>query len=183
MPPVEVSLNYVDIILLVPLALGLVRGLFKGFIREVLGLAALVLGIGASYYYAGDLASYLRVSYTSAGQWLDILAYLMVFTLTVIVVNLMARYLTSVSKMLALGLVNRLVGGLFGLAKVMLVLMLILHLFGPWLVDWRQQIPEWKNSIVYDLLEEYSVIPGSLFDEAAEKVESPDFDFPTLETP
>lgn len=177
------SLNYVDIILLGPMAIGMVRGLFKGFIKEVLGLAAIVLGIGASYYYSGELAEYLRISFEDAGKWLDILSYLIIFSVTVIVVNLLARYLTSVSKLIALGLVNRIAGGMFGLAKVILVMMLFLHLFGTWFTDWRNDVPEWKNSIVYDLIEEYSVIPGSLFDKAAEEIEERDWDFPTLETP
>lgn len=177
------SLNYVDIILLVPMAVGLVRGLFKGFIKEVLGLAAIVLGIAASYYYSDDLAEYLRISFEDAGKWLDILSYLIIFSITVIGVNLLARYLTSVSKMIALGFVNRIAGGVFGLAKVILIMMLFIHLFGAWFTDWRSGVPEWEESSVYDLVEEYSVIPGSLFDKATEEFEQRDWDFPTLETP
>ena len=177
------SLNYIDIILLVPMAVGLIRGLFKGFIKEVLGLAAIVLGIAAAYFYAGPLADYLRSSLEDAGQWLDILSYIIVFSLSVILVNLIARYLTSVTKLLALGLVNRLAGGIFGLAKVLLILMLIIHLFGHWLQDWRSTVPEWRESSVYSLIEEYSVIPGSLYDKAAEELDKKEWDFPTLETP
>ncbi len=71
------SLNYIDIILLVPMAVGLVRGLFRGLIREVLSLAAIIVGILASYYYADDLSSYLRVTFSDAGDWLEIVSYLM----------------------------------------------------------------------------------------------------------
>jgi membrane protein required for colicin V production len=177
------SLNYVDIILLVPMAIGLVRGLFKGFIKEVLGLAAIVLGIAASYYYSEELASYLRTSFENAGNWLEILSYIIIFSVTAIGVNLLARYLTSVSKLLALGVVNRIAGGVFGLAKTLLILMLVIHLFGHWLADWRAEVPQWKNSVVYDLIDEYSVIPGSFFDKAAEELEENQWDFPTLETP
>lgn len=177
------SLNYVDIILIVPMAFGLIRGLFRGFIREVLGLAAIAIGIAASYFYAAELAAYLRISFPNTGQWLDMLSYLMIFTLVVIVINLLARYLTNVSRLLALGLINRIAGGLFGLCKVLLILMLTLHLFGPWLENWRNQVPKWKQSSVYDLLEEYSIIPGSLFAKASEVLDNESFDFPTIETP
>ncbi len=177
------SLNYVDIILLLPMLFGLVRGLFKGFIREVLGLTAIVLGIAASYYYADDLASYLRISLPDAGAWLDIVSYATIFTLTLIAMNLIARYLTKVSKLMALGLINRLAGGIFGFAKIVLILMLILYLFGPWLSNWRAQVPEWKNSGVYDVLEENSMIPGDLYEKARESIHQEEFDFPTIETP
>ena len=177
------SLNYIDIILLVPLAIGLVRGLFKGFIKEVFGLLAIVLGILVSYFYADDLAAYLRTSFENAGSWLDILSYLITFSLTALAINLLAKYLTNLSKLMALGLINRLVGGLFGFLKVLLIFMLIIHLFGPWLENLRKQSPEWQKSKVYELIYDYSFIPGSLFEQAAEKIEEQEFDFPTLETP
>jgi membrane protein required for colicin V production len=177
------GLNYIDIILSVPMAIGMVRGLFKGFIKEVLGLTGIILGIAASYYYSGDLAAYLRISLENAGKWLDIISYLVLFSVTVIGVNLLARYLTSVSQMIALGLVNRIAGGMFGLAKVILVMMLIIHLFGHWFAHLRGNFPIWQESSVYDLLEEYSIIPGNLFEKAAEEFEDKNLDFPTLETP
>lgn len=177
------SLNYVDIILLVPVAVGLVRGLFRGLIKEVLSLAGLVLGVVVAYLYADLLAESFRNSFSTSGSWIDILSYIILFALTVIIVNLLAKYLTSVSKVLALGFLNRLAGGAFGMLKVLLILMLILHLFGPWLAQWRKEVPEWKKSQVYDLLEEYSFIPGDLFDKASEEIEQKEWDFPTIETP
>ena len=45
-------MNYLDIILIIPLAYGLVQGLRKGLIKEIAGLLAIILGIYLARYFS-----------------------------------------------------------------------------------------------------------------------------------
>ena len=53
------SLNWLDILILVPLLAGLVRGLMRGFISEVMGLAVVMLGVLGSRLFASPCAACL----------------------------------------------------------------------------------------------------------------------------
>lgn len=153
-------LNYVDLLLLVPLAYGLIRGLFKGLIHELASLAAIVIGVFLAYHFSDELALYLSDKIDDDGTWIKILSYLLIFIGVAVVLQIVAYLITKMLKLLALGFVNRLLGGLFGFAKVLLIMLLLVYLLDPYVEDKRQENESWRNSLVYTELKRYSDLPG-----------------------
>ena len=116
----------IDIIIAIPLLFGLVRGLMRGFIIEIASLVALILGVfGAIHFsfYAEDL---LKENADLEGNTLSLAAFALTFIAIVIAIHLGARFLQKILQMAALGIVNRIAGGVFGLVKWVLMLSYIL---------------------------------------------------------
>ena len=119
-------MSYLDIIIALPLIYGIVRGVMRGLITEVLAIVGIILGIVVARIYAGDAAAWLQ----QVSQWdaniLRPIAAFVIFIVVALVCNLLAKLLTKLFKMIALGWMNRLAGGLFGAAKWILILAVII---------------------------------------------------------
>ena len=119
-------MSYLDIIILLPLIYGVIRGLMRGVVMEVFAIAGIILGIFVAKMFAGDAAAWLQ----QFSQWdislLRPIASFVIFLLVAIACNLLARLLTKLFKMIALGWINRLAGGLFGAAKWILIMAVII---------------------------------------------------------
>ena len=123
------SYNYLDIIIAIPLIWGCYIGFKKGLILELASLAALILGIyGAlnfSEYTAEKLKSHIEIS----ENWIGLLSYLITFLLIVIAIFMLAKVLDKMLRVIALGLVNRLLGLLFGFLKYTLIISVLIFIF------------------------------------------------------
>lgn len=158
-------MNLLDFLILAPLVFALARGIYKGLINELASLAALFLGIYVAYKYAGGLNTFLLKYIEEPGQWTLILSYTLIFIAVFLLIMLISRTLTKIAGMLALGLLNRLLGGLFGLIKMLMILFVIIHLTHPLLNKSAIQEKEFfKNSILYDKLVNYSSLIGRYMD-------------------
>jgi len=115
-------MNTFDILVSVSLAWGLINGLRKGFIIAVSRLLALGLGLVGAFLFSGKAAMYIAEHIQTSPQILNAIGFLILFVLIVIAVSALAKALTKVLKLAALGLINRLLGGFFGLLKWGLIL-------------------------------------------------------------
>jgi len=120
---------YLDLILVVPLLWGMMRGFKRGFIIEVCTLMALVLGVyGAATF--GDMgADYLVSSFHTDPGLSLVLSFAILFAAIVVLITLFGRVLERVIKLVALGLVNKLFGMAFGLAKFLLIISALLFIW------------------------------------------------------
>ena len=114
-------MNYIDVIILLVLLYGAVRGLIRGFAVELLGIAGLVLGGVCAVRYSGHVAGFLKDLFGMGDSYVGYVAWGLTFLLVVLLVALLARLFTRLLDAIALGLVNRLAGALFGAAKCFLV--------------------------------------------------------------
>lgn len=122
-------MNLVDVFIGVILLLGFYNGFRKGLIVELTSLLGLILGIFGAYYISKYHGLYI-------GQWLDwgdeylrITTFLVSFLLIVIIVSLIGKLITKLMDVVALGLINKVLGGLFGLLKFALFMSILLLLF------------------------------------------------------
>lgn len=122
-------MSKIDIILIIPLLWGAFMGFRKGLVLELASFVGLILGIyGAiklSDFTAEKLTEYVEVS----REWLGLLSFLITFILIVFSVFILAKILDKTLKMVALGLVNRLLGLVFGVLKYALILSVLLYFF------------------------------------------------------
>ncbi len=108
-------MNWVDIIIVIVLAIGLGKGLANGFVRGIFGIAALVLGIvvAAGNYEQVTEVLFSRLQIGAQGQM--ILGFLVVFVVVLILVSVVGRIIAKALKLASLGWMDRLAGGLLGL--------------------------------------------------------------------
>jgi membrane protein required for colicin V production len=119
-------MNSLDIILAIFLIIGLIQGLRKGFFIELASLVGLILGVVGAIYFSHIVAGFL-VSFTSwEEQTLNLVSFAVTFIGIVIIVSLIARILTKAADIVALGVLNKLMGSLFGLIKTAFFLSVLL---------------------------------------------------------
>ena len=115
-------MNIFDVIVLIILLYGLMMGLIKGFIIEVAGIIALILGVTGSFKFA----RILEVSLNSYVDWspktIQIASFIILFIIIIYAVSLLAKMITKTLKIIALGIINRIFGGIFGLLKWCVIL-------------------------------------------------------------
>lgn len=125
-------MNYIDIALGIFLAIGVFQGFRRGFLVELASLAGLLLGIYGAIYFSHYAAAFIH-KYTSWGEdTVELVAFITTFLVVLILVSMLAKALTKVAGFVALGMLNKLLGALFGLLKTALfasILLLILNSF------------------------------------------------------
>lgn len=176
-------MNYIDILLLLPLVYGLLRGLMRGLIKELASLAALIIGIFLAYHYSEDVEIFLAKYIENGEPWLQILSYVLIFAGVAIILYILSSFITKMINFMALGLVNRILGAAFGVAKILLIMLLLIFLLKPYIADIREKNEAWKNSIVYSELEKYSHLPGELLTKFQRETEETDPEDITPEAP
>lgn len=118
--------NALDLVLLLPLLLGAYSGWKKGLILEVFGLLALAGGIYGGIHFSDEVATWMQDSLEWDSEYLHVVAFAVTFIGIVVAVHFLARALSKVAKMAALGWLNRAAGALFSMAKVLLITSIVL---------------------------------------------------------
>ena len=122
-------MNVIDIVLGVILLFGLVRGLMKGFFVELASLVALIAGVYGAIHFSYILKNFLSDLVSWEEKYIELTAFALTFILIVVLISLMGKLLTKFSSLLALGLINRLLGAVFGFLKTAFLLSIIILFF------------------------------------------------------
>lgn len=122
-------MNVIDIIIGIILVFGLVRGLMKGFIVELAGLIAVIAGIYGALHFSYFMIDFLEKNVAWESETINILAFVLTFILIVVLVMIVGKLLTKFANLIALGILNRLLGGIFGLLKMGFLLSVVLLFF------------------------------------------------------
>lgn len=122
-------MNYFDYLLLLPVVYGLYRGFTKGLIIELASLVALVAGVYGAMHFSSFTFEYLSAFVEVETAYLQLASYGLTFLLIVLVITLTGKILTMLVKMVALGIVNRMMGAIFGGLKALLILSVLLMFF------------------------------------------------------
>jgi membrane protein required for colicin V production len=112
-------MNWLDIVFIVVLVATLVIGIVKGLVRQVIGLAAVIVGLVlASLYYAGIAEIFQKFVHDQLVS--NFLGFLVLFFCVLAVGALLSHFISKAMKG-PLAFVNRFFGGLFGLLKAILI--------------------------------------------------------------
>jgi membrane protein required for colicin V production len=126
-------MNPFDAIIIVILGFCLVRGLFRGLVKEVFSMAGVLGGFYASYSFYTLVAKRLSVL-ISNHSYLNILSFLIIFCTVLIAFNILGIIIKYLLNIAFLGWVDRMFGVAFGFTKgilVVSVLFLVLTAFLP----------------------------------------------------
>ncbi len=119
-------MHFFDVIALIIIILFALKGLKNGLIIELSSLIALLLGIIVAIKFSNVAAAWLSENLTS--QYVSVIAFILVFVFTVIVVHIVARIADKLMKAIALGWLNRLAGAVFGILKAAFLISILLIL-------------------------------------------------------
>lgn len=136
-------MSTLDVVLLLFLAWQGWRGYRLGLIQSVIKLVGWVLALWLGSQFARPVASSLA-SWVADPVGQRLLAFVLIVVLVLFMLAGVGLMLRSLVKALALGLLERWSGALFGVAKGVLVLLLVLGLTGHW---WSESLL-WQRSQV-----------------------------------
>ena len=149
-------MNYLDIIIVVPLLYGLIKGFSNGLIKEVTALVSLLVGV----YVAINFSLYLepKVADVLGGyeQFVSIIAFAILFLVSVFCVKAIGLMLEKLTKALALGIISRFLGGIFGLLKVVVIFSFLLFV----IIDYDEETfkKTKDDSVLYKPLSDISAM-------------------------
>ncbi|MDB9720281.1 CvpA family protein [Winogradskyella sp.] len=122
-------MSIIDIVLGALLLFGLIRGAMKGLFVEVASLVALVLGVYGAIHFSGFAAGFLESKVDWNEKTINIIAFAITFVIIVLAISLAGKALTKLADFAALGILNKLLGGVFGALKIGLILSVLLIVF------------------------------------------------------
>ncbi len=106
-------MNWLDIIIIVVIAITTLIGLKIGLIKAVLSLAGLIIGVILAGRYYVPLAE--QLAFISSATLAKIVAFAIILIAVMIIAGVLARLLKWAASVMMLGWVNRLGGAVFGL--------------------------------------------------------------------
>ncbi len=126
-------MNFFDIAVIIITGYCLVRGVFRGLIKEISSIVGVLGGFYAAYTYYGDLGK-LLARWISDTTYLNILSFLIIFVgifLVISIVGVIIKYILNIS---FLGWFDRICGALLGLIRgglIVCVIFILLTAFLP----------------------------------------------------
>ena len=125
-------MNPFDILIITILMYGLIRGIFRGLVREISSIVGVLGGFYAAYTYYPHVAGLIS-PWISDPAYLNIVSYMAVFSIVVVIVGILAVVIKYLLNIAYLGWVDRVCGALFGLLKGALVVCVLFIVFTAFL--------------------------------------------------
>lgn len=143
-------MTWLDIVILLPLLVGLVRGTMRGLITEIIAIAAVILGFIGAKIWGQTFSAWLLSQFTWPQPVCDAVAYALLFLGIAIALNIAGRLLSKLLKAIKLAWVNRLLGATFGIIKWGLIVLAIVFCVNKLDEQFKFLQPELKKqSIIY----------------------------------
>ena len=146
-----------DLVVLICTSLLIAKGMWKGFIKEIAGIIAVLLAVVLSFSFHDKavvlLSNRLHFTYLSSAT------YVVLFVCVYLLVKLTGRLIDNVLKSIMLGGVNRILGGLFGGLKSALWFTIITYAYTIAKTNVGFDHPIWiKDSKCFPVLVDFAEI-------------------------
>lgn len=122
-------MSYLDLFFGMAIAWGAYSGFSKGLIKELASILGVIIGVFLAKNYYPYLDIKLKPIFESEAGFISILSAILIFLLTIMVFKIIAKFLTKFLKIIALGLLNRIIGSVFGIFKTVLLLCILVFIF------------------------------------------------------
>jgi len=156
-------MNWVDLLLIIPLLWGLYKGFSKGFIIEAATLIAFVLAIWGAVKFHDFLSSWMADSLGWTSKYLPVISFAVIFIGVILIVIGIAKLAEKFVKAVSLGFLNKLGGAIFGMLKFGLLMSMIIFFLDAINKTVAVMPDETKrNSLLYSHVQKIAptVIPG-----------------------
>lgn len=140
-----------DYVVIAVVGLSILLSVIRGLVREVLALLAWVVAFLAANFFAGPLATLLPDEMSNVEVRL-LVGFGAAFVVVLLSMSLLAMFAANLVKNAGLGVEDRVLGGVFGLARGMLVIVVLVLLAG--LTALPKQ-PVWREAVFSKPLESF----------------------------
>lgn len=121
-------MNFLDLIILLPIAFLAYRGFVNGFFKEVFGIIGIILAVYLTFEYMGTISP-IVAPYVENRDRATIVTGIVMFICIVLAVQFTAYALERFFQALRLGIINKVAGMIFGALKSAIVISAVLLLF------------------------------------------------------
>jgi len=111
-------MNYFDVIFFLVLLWGFYKGFRKGLIKAFFGFLAVVFGVYFAINFSYKVDILLNEFFVIEKAFSPLLSFIVSFMGVVLALKAIAFVFEKIISLVALGLINRLLGGVFGLLKM-----------------------------------------------------------------
>lgn len=152
-----------DYVVIAIIGLSIVLSVIRGLVREVLALTGWIVAFIAANFCASPLAALLPDGISNAEVRL-LIGFVGAFVVVLLAMSVLAMFASKLVKSAGLGVEDRVLGSVFGLARGMLVVMVLVLMAG--LTSLPKQ-PAWRNAAFSGPLETFAGkvkvwLPGGL---------------------
>lgn len=153
----------IDIVLGLILVIGLIKGLRKGFIIELTSLISLIAGIYGAIHFSYFTVDFIDDYMSWNPDYINLIAFILTFIIIVVGISILGKLITKTAELIQLGMLNKLLGAIFGVLKTGFVLGIILLFFSAF--NTNEEIIEHEKveaSVIYPSLEKFgeSILPS-----------------------
>lgn len=136
-------MNTLDIIILAIMVLGLAKGFYTGFIKSFVNVIGWLLALVLGSYFAADMAPWITNNVPALSAKLSlVLGFLMIVLAVISLLTIISFIMNQLLETLNLKILDRVAGGVFGAAKGLLVVLVMMSLTAPMM----QRFAIWQQS-------------------------------------
>jgi len=118
-------MNPLDVVIIIILGYGLIRGIFRGMVKEISSIVGVLAGFYAAYSYY-PLVSNIMEDWITNVSFLNILSFMLIFCVIFFVISIIGVVIKYLLHVASLGWMDRLFGASLGFCKAVLIVSIIL---------------------------------------------------------
>lgn len=149
-------MSVIDIIILVPFAFALYKGLKNGFVGQVAGISGIILGIVLGTRFSSFVSTYVSQWIQAGEQVIKIISFALIIIGVVVCAAILSKLIEKLFSLVMLGWLNKLLGVILAFAGTALIagaiICLISYINEAWFVILTPE--KIDESILYHPLED-----------------------------
>ena len=151
-------MNLVDFLLIIIISWGAYKGFLNGLVKELASVLGIIFGIFLAKNYYFFLYINISLLLDIEPKLISSISLILIFVLTIISFNILARISTKFLQLIALNLLNKIIGAIIGAIKSMLILCFLIFIISK--INQIQTIEnnEMKTSIIYNEIKKINTI-------------------------
>jgi membrane protein required for colicin V production len=150
-----------DLVVVVFCAFLVAKGIWKGFVKEIAGIVAVIGGVAVSFLFHAKVQPY--ISAFVGEKYIQLVSYVVIFLGFYLIVMMLGKLLDKILRSIMLGGINRVLGALFGLIKACFWLTLLTFAYTKIHLGIGFSHPVWvTDSICYPFLLDFVSVGESL---------------------
>ncbi len=118
-------MNPLDIVIIIILGYGLIRGIFRGMVKEISSIVGVFAGFFAAYSYY-PLVSEILEDWITNVPFLNILSFMLIFCIIFFLISILGVIIKYLMHVASLGWMDRFLGASLGFGKSVLIASIIL---------------------------------------------------------
>jgi len=139
-----------DLILLLPILIGAWLGFRNGFIITLTTLIAFIGGTYAGLWFSGTVSGFIQSMLSTPNPYVPLISFSICFLAVCALVFFIGKWAQRLSKIVLLGALDKIAGGVFGAVQTTLLVAIALVLIDSFIFQNNPQAATWKDqSLLY----------------------------------